>query len=128
MVQRVFLNFWLKFGVAIGLLIFACVSTEDESGRRVIGGATPVLVSSEPSEAGPGATVEVVGSGFSIVPAENIVSFGGASAIASEYVIDPDGNQTLLVEVPAEAPEGNQPLFVIVRGTPSNSLDFTVNP
>jgi hypothetical protein len=107
---------------------FGCGSVSESGGSRIIGGGTPLLVSADPTEASIGSTVEVRGSGFSFVPAENILSVGGASVPASAYFIDDDGNQVLSFEIPEDAPQGDQALFAIVQSNVSNTLTMTVNP
>ena len=83
-------------------------------------------MSADPASASPGSTVLLVGNGFSFIAPENVVSVGGAAVPASNYAIDDAGDQVLTFEVPMESPDGDQPLLLIVHGTPSNVLNFTV--
>jgi hypothetical protein len=70
--------------------------------------------------------VTLQGQGFSFVAQENVVALGGASVVADEYAVDPDGGESLTFTIPEEASAGDTEVIVVVEGNTSNSLPFVV--
>lgn len=78
------------------------------------------ILSFNPPSGGPGATVTIVGAGFSPTPASNTVTFNGAAATVSAATAN-----TLTVTVPNNATTG--PIAVSVAGKSiASSSSFTV--
>lgn len=93
----------------------------------------PVLMAALPAFAPVGTTIALQGVGFSLIPNQNIVVAGGATAVGLSHAFIPEAEQPangaveeITFEVPPEAQPSVSTLFVLVGNTPSNSISFTV--
>ena len=110
-------------------IALACVSCGDSrSLESNTSGSAPVLLSSNPAAASPGAEIILKGNGFSVVAQENIVSVAGASAVAEKYEVAGDGSESITFHVPATATPQAGAIAVVIEGEASNTIPFTINP
>lgn len=126
MVQKRFLFLFSTF-----LLLVSCGGSADEAAKQALvpsGASSPLLIKSDPSSGVKGAPIKLFGDGFSIVAQANIITLGGTSALASTYSVSQDAQEAITFDVPQDAPLGEEDLLVIVNGSPSNGLKFTVTP
>ncbi|QQR81061.1 MAG: IPT/TIG domain-containing protein [Deltaproteobacteria bacterium] len=116
------------------VLIVACLGFLFSCGgartTTVADGSAPILLSITPLSVSRGSTVTLSGSGFSIVPQENVILLGGTSTPASNYITNSSGEAITFI-VPNNTPLGDQPLTVIVEGfadSISNPITLTITP
>ena len=93
----------------------------------------PIVSRVEPSVGSAGEVVTIYGFGFSFTVANNIVIFGDAASAATSYRLldSPTSTEIEAIEapVPADAPEGANPIVVVVYDNVSNAdVLFTVTP
>jgi hypothetical protein len=81
----------------------------------------PVITTLNPNSGQIGSSVKIIGSNFSVTPANNLVTFNGTNA-----TVDNASATELVVTVPAGATTG--PVVVVVGGLSSNEVNFTVEP
>ena len=93
-------------------------------------GGDPVVVELSPSTASSSQSVTVKGTGFSLVPEENIISINGTTARAKTYALTglQDRPEAITFDVPAGVASGTLSLIVTVLDSPSNSVSLTVTP
>lgn len=123
--------FCLLFTV-YGSLFTACGNVE-EFDVTVPSMLSPYVHRVDPANGGAGDIITIYGWGFSTEPANNIVSFGGASTVATDYGVlatPADGElETLTVTVPAGSAAGDAAVYVTVFDNISNAnLTFTITP
>ncbi len=96
----------------------------------VADGSAPVLLSATPLTVSRGSLVTLSGSGFSVVPQENVVLLGGNASIASDYAVTASG-ESITFMIPSNAALGDQNVSVMVEGFAdalSNALPLTITP
>lgn len=106
-------------------LVTGCSRSEPTD--NTIGGSIPVLLEVDPAQASPGEEVVVQGTGFSIIPNENVVYLADTAAIATDFETTPDALQ-IRFTIPDTIAVGPTELLVMVEDNFSNSLPFEVIP
>lgn len=117
-----------KYSLIFSFIAFSFVACGGaKTNTHIVDGSAPVLIKTNPSSVSRGATLELTGTGFSIVAAENIVSIGGISVPATTYATT-NGEEKIILTVPAAATIGSSTLFVVIDGSVSNPMTMTITP
>lgn len=119
-----------RAGIVVFLILSlaACGGQSLELNANVPTGSLPIVLEVSPTSATTGAEVHVVGLGYSIVPAENIIHLGEHSTFAENYELF-EGHERLTFTVPDDIESGEYTLLITVFGEPSNADTlFTVIP
>lgn len=130
--KRVFCFFFLffLFPISFSLLLLGCGGTGNGlEGVLNTSTSQPVLIMALPNSAPRGTEVSLQGVGFSPLLNANIIVVGGATTQALSHRLIPPSNgatEEIRFEIPEEAEGGTGDLLVLVGGTPSNTLSFTV--
>lgn len=93
-------------------------------------GSSPVIFTDAPLIASRDSDVIITGTGFSIIPQENIIIIGAVSVVATSYAVN-GTQETLTFHLPAEAALGEQNILVLVASEQviqSNVIPITITP
>ena len=93
-------------------------------------GSAPIILSTSPLSSSRGSMVTITGTGFSIVPQENVIIVGGASVPATNYLASGTG-ESITFQLSDTTALGDQNLVVLVEGAngiTSNQITLTITP
>ncbi len=119
--------------IANRILLMTLLSLISCGGARLTStadGSSPVIFTNSPLVASRDSDVVITGTGFSIIPQENIIIVGTVSVVASAYAAN-GTQETLTFHLPAEAALGEQNILVLVaseQAIQSNVIPITIIP
>src|SRR3989338_6686404 len=115
------------------ILIFMGCGVETSFSSSIPTQSNPTIIRTDPTTVSQGGVLSIFGFGFSIIPAENVISFGGITAPAESYNLTEGTTsgevEVLTVTVPQDVEAQDYSILVIVNSVASNTdISVTVEP
>lgn len=107
------------------LVLFAYSCSDDDDGGGTT--TTVTITSIDPGSAYQGDYISIIGSGFGSPSELNYVSFGGVNATYdANDMIQKWTDVLITIKVPGNSPAGSIKIKVVVSGSNSNEMDYTI--